>query len=164
MNNYKNSRKDAFLATIPQASIETHTDCLTEKCKFNFAYFTKQPASQSFEEWNHDQLCKLLNKIKEYSNQPLTYWKNERLGKSGSVLSIYGAFPKSSACTYPSLVPHQAQWATFRLESAVRLAGFILPQSYNGHVHPATGMRYDCNTFYVVFLDANHKFYITKKK
>jgi hypothetical protein len=55
------TRKDKFLADINQTSIDSETDLLTEKCKFNFAYFVKQPAGQSFEEWDVNKLHKLLN-------------------------------------------------------------------------------------------------------
>jgi hypothetical protein len=157
------TRKDKFLADINQTSIDSETDLLTEKCKFNFAYFVKQPAGQSFEEWDVNKLHKLLNKLKDYSQASLSHWKCQPIGAHGKVLAIYGNFPTNSDFTFPKHIPHQAEWGRFRLESAVRLVGFILPSSYDGKEHPQTKMRFDCNTFYVVFLDANHKFYKTEK-
>lgn len=165
MNAFYNSKKDKFLASIPRASIELESDNLTIKCKFNFAYFTKQAAGQSFEEWDRLQLTKFLDKLKDYSQQPLVHWMNQRIGsKNGRVLSLYDEFPKHSEFTHPDHVPHQARWGRFRLESAARLIGFVLPGTFADKAHPKTGVRFDCNTFYVVFLDANHKFYKTETK
>jgi hypothetical protein len=159
MKNFKSDRKAKYLANLPQCSLDSETDPLTSKCKFNFAYFEKQTASQSFDEWSREKLCKLLDKLKEYSQQPLSYWMHQRIGKSGMVLSIYEAFPTKSEFTRPKHVPHQARWGRFRLEWDDRLVGFVVPNSYHGKAHAGTGERFDCNTFYVVFLDENHKFY-----
>lgn len=164
MSGYKNRRAVAFLASIPAASIDDDRDDLTMRCKFNFSYFQKQDAGQDFSEWNHDQLKKLLLKLAEYSKKPLSHWTQQRAGKAGSVLAIYGDFPKSSDFTHPKHVPHQARWARFRLEQAVRLIGFIVPESYHGKPHQKTKQCFDCNTFYVVFLDINHRFYITENQ
>lgn len=164
MSQYKNARKVAFLAGLDRPSIEADTDTLTKRCKFNFSYFDVQAASQSFEGWTQDQLSKLLHKLKDYSRESLKHWCNTSLGKSGKVLVVYGAFPAKTDFLVPKHVPHQAQWARFRLESAVRLVGFVLPKEYHAKEHPKTGERYDCNTFYVVFLDAEHRFYKVEVK
>ena len=158
-----NWRKQKFLDDFPQASIELSDDTLAQRCKFNFSYFCKQAAGQNFDEWTHEQLVKLLNKLSEYSREPLSYWAKQKIGKSGSVLALYGAFPARSDFSHPKHVPHQAYWARFRLEQAVRLVGFVLPVAYDQTPH-ANGAVFDCNTFYVVFLDAEHKFYKTEQK
>jgi hypothetical protein len=159
MSGFENKRKGRFLETIPLASIEVHDDTLTKRCKFNFSYFLKQAAGQSFDEWDHGQLIKLLCKLKDYSVESLNHWKKQPIGKkSGHVLEIYGGFPKTSDFILPKHVPHQAEWGRFRLESAVRLVGFVVPSSYANKLH-SCGERFDCNTFYVVFLDMNHVFY-----
>jgi hypothetical protein len=158
-----NSRKAAFLASFPEASIESSDDTLTQRCKFNFSYFVKQDTSQSFDEWSYGQLVKLMEKLKEYSYQPLSYWTNQSVGKSGRILSIYGAFPKDSDMEHPKHVPHQVLWGRFRLEQSVRLVGFVLPPDLHHKAH-SSGDRFDCNTFYVVFLDANHAFYKSGEK
>lgn len=158
MSKYKNSGKDSFLNSIPQASIDSEKDTLAGKCKFNFSYYDVQPAGQSFEDWTKEQLSDLLHKLKDYSRESLSYWVTQR------VFVIYGAFPRNSKFTHPRHIPHQAQWARFRLESAVRLVGFILPEGYNETRHEGTKKLFDCNTFYVVFLDENHQFYLTEQK
>jgi hypothetical protein len=71
--------------------------------------------------------------------------------------------PSKSAFKFPKNVPHQAQWARFRLENKVRLIGFVVPGKYKDKRHAKTKKRFDGNTFYVVFPDKNHLFYKMKK-
>ena len=163
MRSYENSRSKQYLEQLPVTSLESQTDTLSIRSKFNFSYFDVQDASQSFEDWTHDQLIKLLNKLKDYSKESLQHWKNTAVGSSGSILTIYGGFPKKSEFAIPKHVPHQAEWGRFRLEQAVRLVGFVLPHEYQGKIHPQTGQAFCCNTFYVVYLDRKHLFYKTEK-
>ncbi len=164
MSKYRNNRKKAFLDTIPPSSIESKGADLTGRCKFNFGYFdSSQEEAQHFKEWTNEQLVKLLDKLVAYTKESLRYWQNEGIGKkSQHVLEVYGAFPPKSKSKFkhPSHVPHDVEWARLRLESKVRLIGFVLPAEYEGKVNEGTKLKYDCNTFYVVFLDKNHKFYL----
>lgn len=162
MTDLSNSFKSRFLSSIPTASIENPNDHLASRSKFNFSYFTVQEQSQNFPDWNHGQLSKLLEKLKDYSREPLSYWKNQRLGKCGAVLSIYGKFPNNSDLTFPTHIPHQALWGRFRLEQSVRLCGFVIPDDYHGKPQNASPFTFCSNTFYVVFLDRDHRFYKTE--
>ena len=107
----------------------------------------------------------VLGKIKSYTTEPLDYWRSQRVGNGGlKVLATYGSFPSKSEFVHPKHVPHQAQWARFRLESKLRLIGFTIPTELHKNTHNKTGEFYDKNTFYVVFLDRDHKFFLTEKK
>lgn len=159
MNRFKNERKASFLKDLPEKSIEDAADDLTLRCKFNFSYFDVQAAGQAFVDWSQADLAELLEKLRDYSRQSLDYWCNQSVGKSGTVLAIYNSFPAKSDFQRPKHVPHQARWGRFRLKHAVRLVGFVLPTEYHGQAHAKTGERFDRNVFYVVFLDANHKFW-----
>jgi hypothetical protein len=159
MSGFGNSRKAIFLAGREICSLDDENDLLAERCKFNFHYFLKQDAGQDFAEWDHADLASLLSHLKDYCNFPLKHWMRQPVGKSGTVLSIYGGFPKKSGFTHPKHVPHQAQWGRFRLNHSKRLVGFIVPTNLDGVEHKATGTRYCSNTFYVVFLDADHQFW-----
>ena len=158
---FNNSRKDAFLTRFPTASIDSKTDKLASKCKFNFGYFTNsQRAGQDFKDWSNEQLLKLLDKLVSYSKESLSHWENQPIGKgSGHVLEVYGKFPTNSDFEHPKHVPHQACWGRFRLESSVRLAGFIIPKDYDNKQQNSSSFKFCSNTFYVVFLDKDHKFY-----
>lgn len=162
MNSFKNSRKDRFLSSFPHASIDKDDDLLASRCKFNFAYFEVQSAGQNFSDFDQRELSKILDKLKEFSKESLDYWANQRIGgKNGKVFSIYGAFPKNSDFSSPKHVPHQAEWGRFRIDQTFRLCGFIIPKSYDGKTHRGSGGIFCSNTFYIVFLDNNHRFYKT---
>lgn len=168
MSEYKNSRKDALFLRLPTTSIESKEDNITEKCKFNFHYMDfSQRAGQNFQDWENDnQPAKLLNKLKYYCEKPLKHWTYQKIGsgaKRGNILEIYGKFPNESDFTHPKHVPHEALWARFRLEWDARLIGFVIPNEYNGRRHDLTNQYYDCNTFYIVFLDKEHKFCKSEK-
>lgn len=154
----KNSGKSRFLASIPLASLDLDTDTLAKRCKFNFSYFEKQVAGQDFRAWDQKKLADFLEKLREYGREPLSHWKTVKVGKSGTILTLYGSFPKNSEFTPPKHVPHQAVWGRFRLDWAGRLCGFVVPNEYHGKVHSGNYI-FDSNTFYVVFLDENHCFY-----
>ncbi|WP_373033292.1 hypothetical protein [Sulfurovum sp.] len=163
MAKFKNTKTLALLKDIITSSLDNDGDTLTSRCKFNFSYFdSSQPAGQGFSDWGHNELIKLLEKLVNYSKEPLSYWKNQKNGKQ-NILEIYGDFPKNSDFEHPKYIPHQAQWGRFRLEAKVRLIGFVLPSTYDNTVHKVTAKRYDVNTFYVVFLDKDHMFYKIKK-
>lgn len=102
-----------------------------------------------------------MDKLKHYSKEPLTYWLHQRVGGgSRKILAIYGSFPTKSAFVYPKHIPIEAEWARFRLEGDMRLIGFLVPQRLAHTAHTKTGAIFDCNTFYVVFFDDSHKFYL----
>ncbi len=156
-----NSSKESFLLSIPDISLEQDENNLTERCKFNFSYFDVQPnISQDFKDWNKNELVKLLNKLKEYSNFSLNHWKQEKTGKY-PLFTIYGNFPTNTDFKIPKHIPIEAQWARFHMENKIRLVGFTIPSSYIDKVHHKTKILYDLNTFYIVYLDKEHKFYKT---
>lgn len=171
MSKYGNTKKNSFLKSLPTASIENRNDKLTEKCKFNFDYFdSSQSAGQAFRDWSYDRLYKLNDKLKEFSKYPLEHWKTVKIGggsekskrKRQHVFEVYDKFPVNSDFVHPKHVPHEILWARFRLGNEARLIGFVLPKEFENKPHPGTGKMFDCNTFYVVFLDKDHRFYKTK--
>lgn len=155
-------KKKSFLNTLPQDCIAT-SDIHT-RSKFNFSYLDTNQLGQNFIDWDttsgNSKLVKLIDKLKEYTRQPLSFWKNQKIGKGKQggrgkrqhCLEIYGDFPSKSAFTHPNHVPEDVLWGRFRIDCDTRLAGFILPEDIN---HP----NLDSNTFYIVFLDENHEFY-----
>jgi hypothetical protein len=168
MKQFSNSKKNRFLGARPQNGIETSG--ISERCKFNFSYFDPtQAAGQDFGDWNADSglcsLATLLEKIKSYTKEPLSYWRNQRVGGGGlSVFEDYRHFPNLSDFVHPPHVPHDVIWSRFRLGNKVRLVGFILPQSMAyQQINENSKFHYDTNTFYVVFLDKEHHFYKTEQ-
>ncbi len=162
MTRFKNQAKQNFLASIPTCSIEHPSDSLSARCKFNFSYFEHQAAGQDFSQWSKEQLVAFMQKLKEFTRESLDYWTRQPVGKTGSVLSLYGGFPARSEFVHPKHVPHEACWARFRLDWSSRLCGFVIPKAYAGKQH--NGYAFCANTFYVVFLDDHHKFYLSKDR
>jgi len=158
MSKFGNAGKDRFLAGFPAVSLEAADSDHPARCKFNFSYFTYDPAGQRFSDWPQDKLAGLFDKLAHYGKYSLDHWKQQPIGKTGRVLSIYGGFPVRSEFKPPKHVPHQAQWGRFRLDWAGRLCGFVVPRELDGKPHPQGG-RFCANTFYVVFLDEHHRFH-----
>lgn len=157
MNKYGNSQAERFVKSIPEVGLDSVKDVLTSRCRFNFHYFQPGPPGQRWEDWDHASLVKLLTKLQAYSECSLKEWERQR------VLCIYESFPKKSDFVHPKSIPHDVRWGRFRLEQKIRLAGFVVPSSLNGTAHAGTGSLFCSNTFYVVFLDKDHRFYITEK-
>ena len=159
MNPYRNKKKKSFIDKIPTNSLDDTNQNIGNRSKFNFSYFDNcQAAGQDFNNWTKEQLLKLLGKLKEYSREPLDHWTTIKIGSGRhryNVLEEYGSFPRTSDFIHPKHVPHQASWARFRIDQSVRLIGFRIPEEYKG--------KFDRNTFYIVFLDKDHRFYKTNK-
>ena len=157
-----NKKKKRFLNKVSkEASLNKTDNNLAQRCKFNFSYFVNSDsAGQDFCEWTHDELIKLLEKLKEYSKFPLSHWKFQKVGKYPVFVNYGSAFPSNTDFTEPSHIPIEVEWCRFHLENKPRLIGFVVPESY--HDKEQGSYRFDKNTFYVVFLDRDHRFYKVK--
>ena len=163
MSGFNNSRSKSFLSSLPTSGLDSNSSDLVVRSKFNFSYFCQQPAGQNFSDWTPQQQSKLFDKLINFSRQPLTHWRSERVGNTGrAVLEIYGRFPIRSDFSLPTHIPHDVEWGRFRLGGSERLIGFILPSSFSDREHSTHKKRFDCNTFYIVFLDKDHRFYKTE--
>ena len=159
MSRFENSQQLKFLAAIPLDSIdiEAEVHSLSVKCKFNFAYFDAQKAGQAIQDWTEAEVKNLFEKLRHYSKESLI-----GLSKQEDFVN-YKNFPKKSDFKHPKHVPNDVEWARFRLAAKVRLVGFIVPAHLHGKQHKTTGGVFDKNTFYVVFLDREHRFYKAEK-
>lgn len=160
-----NPQRIKFFEKISQITISS--DDIHERCRFNFSYFDgTQEAGLDFSNMSAEDLAVFLEKLKNYTRSSLNYWRNERCGgKRGlRILADYDdGFPENSDFTHPKKVPTDARWGRFRMENMLRLIGFTIPASAvdkHGKKLPAL----DLNTFYVVFIDPDHRFYKTEEK
>ena len=150
------------MASIPQISLNSPNNNLAQRCKFNFSYFVNSDdAGQDFQDWTQTELAKLLEKLKEYSKFPLQYWKNQNAGKYKVLVNYGSAFPQNTDFTEPSHIPIEVEWCRFHLENRPRLIGFVVPDSFHDELQDSNDFRFDSNTFYVVYLDKEHRFYKT---
>ena len=168
MKKFDNKRKQTFLDSIPTASLDQDQNNISYRMKFNFSYFDSSQASGlNLSQLSGDSGNKLFKKLIEFSRESLAHWGNIKIGSGkhrNSVYVNYGDFPKNSKFKHPKFVPHQANWGRFRLESDMRLVGFVVPNEYHDLINEKTKLRYDKNTFYIVFIDPSHGFYLTKEK
>ncbi|WP_191831309.1 hypothetical protein [Pseudomonas fluorescens] len=155
-----NKRKEAFLKKIPTTDIENSG--ILKYSKINFKFFdVDQEPSSSFDDLSEIEAKSLLKKLHSFSGKSLNEWAQENAGGNGlKVYARYNDFPKNSDFTHPPHVPHDALWGRFRLGNKYRLVGFVIPDLLHGE--GKSGFHYDKNTFYVVFIDKEHRFYKTE--
>lgn len=114
-----------------------------DNLNFSFEDFCcKQKYASSFLDW---QNCGLLSKALEvlhgYSKSPVIY---DNSGK----FTLYNDFPKSNETLfeYPEHVTPDASWVRIHVNGPAVIIGHIIS-----------------NTFYVVFLDKTHKFWLNQR-
>jgi hypothetical protein len=119
------------------------SDTLEDLLSFNFKQLDPNQG-QAISEWDErGLLCPLFQRLQNLSTQKA----QELRGNNNSTFTIYGDFPSKSDFTHPKHVPEDAEWARFHLKGKEVVAGHLFR-----------------SVFYVVFLDAEHKFYITELK
>ncbi len=152
---HNNTRKESRLLDFPQNCIEQVYDNVKGLTSFNFNYFDSNNGDK-FEDLSKEQIVKIINKIRDFSKESCDHWKSARIGnKDGRVLVVYGDFPKNSKLKNPKHVPIGVKWARFRMEGDQRLAGFFIePKDIRDNV---------TNVFYIVYLDLNHRFYVSDR-
>jgi len=97
---------------------------------------------QKFEEWEEEKiLSNLLTRLREIS----AYSIEDALGKQ--IIKVYDNFPVNSDFSHPKHVPEGVKWSTIGIKGKERIVGY-----------------FEDNVFYVVFLDKDHRFWITEKK
>lgn len=102
------------------------------------------PPGQTVEEWQEQGLLSaLIEKLKNLSNMTL----NEALQQQQ--IKIYGDFPPKSDFKSPKHLKGKVKWSVIMnvKRQKCRVAGYV-----------------DGNTFFIVFLDREHKFWKTEKK
>jgi hypothetical protein len=106
-------------------------------------YDPSQKYGSSFKDWQAvGLLSKMMDVLQGYCCSPLLTQID------GKKFGIYGDFPPADKTeyTHPQKVPQDAKWAKLHINGPAVLIGHVIS-----------------NTFYIVFLDKTHKFYLTKK-
>ena len=137
----KVERKSSILSGVSDSqSARVAEQKLEEDFLISFKYLDRNQG-QTLEEWQQDALlAKAIEKLRNYCCNTLK-------SSLGNGLDIYGDFPKKSDFQQPKHVPEDAQWARIHVNGTQIIAGFV-----------------NRNVFNVVFLDKDHRFYITEKK
>nr|WP_312622730.1 hypothetical protein [Pseudomonas juntendi] len=161
-NKFRNRGAKNFLSSLPVTSVESTK--LVKRTKFNFSFIDLEQPDGLAANLTQDFYTELFDKLKRFSAESLSYWNSAPAGQGdGNYLEIYTKFPSRSNFKHPKFVPHDAVWCRFRLDRSMRLVGFTVPKELNHRFCEAERYRYCTNTFYVVFIDLNHDFYLTKR-
>lgn len=116
----------------------------TGNFKISLAYFDPTPMYASgFKDWQkYGLLSKALETLQGYCKRPL------RQQIDGDKFTTYTSFPPpdKTKFEYPRHVPEDAEWARIHVNGPAVLIGHIVG-----------------DTFYLVFLDKTHKFWLTKR-
>jgi len=99
---------------------------------------------ESFEDWEREKILSILMKrLQEISSFSITE------AQQNGILTIYGDFPTKTDFTHPRHIPQGVNWARIEIKGKqkIRIAGYV-----------------EENIFYIVFLDKDHRFWITEKK
>ena len=157
--NKTNNTKQTFLNSVDslkEVSFEGAGDLIA----ISFKYFciNQVPVGQNFSDWKDSMRLDLLQKLAEYTKYNRNHWKNE-FSNGLPLLAEYGSFPKNTDFSIPSNIPcpDELNWSRFRLMQKVRVCGFFVTKDI------AKKYSLSENTFYVVFLDKDHRFYKTEK-
>ncbi|TXD48138.1 hypothetical protein [Polaribacter sp. IC063] len=137
----KKSKQNSTITTL-LLDKKTHLSNNPENLKFSFEDFcSKQKYSSSFSDWQKiGLLSKAMETMHGYCNSPIKY--------DGTKCSLYNDFPSKydTLFDYPEHVTPDASWVRIHVNGPAVIVGHIIQ-----------------NTFFVVFLDKTHKFYLTKK-
>lgn len=104
---------------------------------------TSQKYGSGFRDWQKVGLLSLaMDTLRGFCCSPL------RVQVDGDKFAIYNSFPSENTTMfeYPKNVPEDAHWARIHVNGPAVIVGHIVN-----------------DTFYVVFLDKTHKFWLTEK-
>ena len=113
------------------------------KILFSFKDFDRSQG-QSYFDWESDQLLSAM--VEKFGH---LCEMNMEEAKRQNLITEYGDFPLKSDFKHPKHIVGDVKWAVIKNVKGQkgRVAGHIIE-----------------NIFYVVFLDKNHRFYVTEKK
>lgn len=140
MSRFKPSERSSIKVDRGSVSDEKNS----QNFKLSLAYFDPSPPfASSFLDWqNVGLLSHALETLQGYCKRPL----REQI--DGDKFATYPTFPPADKTKfeYPKHVPEDAHWARIHINGPAVLVGHVVG-----------------DTFYLVFLDKTHKFWLTKR-
>ena len=137
--------KEKSIITKALENKKSKIDIPTDNFRVSFQYLdTSQKYSSTFKDWQKDGLLsKAMETIQGYCNRPL----REQI--DGVKFTRYGDFPPKDKTKFikPAHVPTDAEWARIHINGKAVIIGHLLD-----------------NTFYLVYFDKSHKFWLTKRE
>lgn len=142
MAKFQKDKKKSVIKETLEAKKSVHDNLGNFKVSFQFLDSTQKYGS-SFSDWQKSGLlAKMLDCFQGYCCNPLLQQVD------GEKFTIYGNFPPTNKTLFkfPDFVPEDANWARIHITGSAVVAGHIVN-----------------DTFYTVFLDKTHKFWLTKR-
>ncbi len=134
-------KKSRSSTTRARKNLEYRTGKPKRFIVFSFKNFDANQG-QSFKEWEDDELLALaINKLRQISTLSIEE------AVSQQIIKIYDTFPHKTDFVHPKHIPEGVKWASLHIQGKECFAGFV-----------------EDNVFNIVFLDKDHRFWITEKK
>ncbi|MDE5784180.1 MAG: hypothetical protein K2H97_07695 [Prevotella sp.] len=137
-------KKQKSVPLIQKDKASVNDEAKTANFKVSFQYFdSSQKYASSFRDWQKAGLLShALDILAGMCQQPLENQFN------GEKFTLYGDFPSKDKTKFeiPTHVPEDAHWARIHVNGKSVIVGHIVR-----------------DTFYVVFLDKFHSFFLTKR-
>ncbi|MEM1000503.1 MAG: hypothetical protein AAGN35_25850 [Bacteroidota bacterium] len=127
-----------FLKGFARGSVHDKSNLMS----FTFRHLDENQGD-TIQDWqDKGVLGEAMLTLKDYSSRTIP----ESLGRK---FKIYGGFPPANKTEYkhPTHVPPDAKWASMHVNGRVCLGGHVVG-----------------STFYIVFLDPRHRFWVCEKK
>ncbi|AMJ67186.1 hypothetical protein AXW84_18445 [Hymenobacter sp. PAMC 26628] len=130
---------------VAELKASATVESLAEAGNFQISFqHLDREQGQSFGRWQETtKLSEAMETLRNYSARPL------RSQLDGKKFTEYGDFPPDAKTKFahPAQVPPDASWARIHVDGLHCLIGHLVE-----------------NTFYLVFLDENHEFWISELK
>lgn len=165
VNRLKDKRVKTLGADLKKLALTCFSG-ISHRMKFNFHFFDNtQFYKKSYSDLTPEEHERLGQQLIDLSEKSILEWRQEKMSSPRSTkFRSYGDFPSKSKYRCPKNIPENAEWVAFRLGSKLRLCGFMVPKEYNGQLLDNETDVLCSNTFYVVFYDHDHGFYLTDKQ
>lgn len=142
---HKEKQKSFIQTVLEQKKNRSVNDSeLTGNFQISLQYYNDdQPSKETLLDWQNDGLlAKALDVLKGYCQRPL----HEQI--DGDKFAMYNEFPPKDKTdfSFPKNVPEDAHWARIHVNGRSVIVGHVVN-----------------NTFFIVFLDKNHRFWLTKR-
>lgn len=143
MASFKKNKQKSIIQETLEAKKSVHDTTENFKVSFQFLDSTQKYGSSYIDWQKSGLLAKMLECFQGYCCNPLLKQVD------GDKFTIYGNFPPTAKTKFklPHFVPEDANWARIHITGIAVVAGHIVK-----------------DTFYVVFLDKTHKFWLTKRE
>lgn len=139
----KHQQKSILKKSLEESKLSAKNRLATEPCFTISLRHLDMLQGSKMEEWESTQmLAQALHKFRGLCSNPLRAQFSE-------TFSVYEGFPpkNKTVYTHPEQVPPDAEWARIHVDGKHCLIGHVIN-----------------NTFYLVFLDPEHKFWISELK